>query len=245
MGMHSKAKYRSLFLAIGHRGSCGYAPENTLSSIQKALDIGVDMIEFDVRLCKTGELMIMHDDTLDRTTNSIGPIADKSLQELNQVTIGSNERIPTLQQVIALVDRKAKLAIELKGPGTALPTTQIIKKALENGWQPEDFYIVSYDHQQLAQFHAELPHIKRCANIGGMLIDLGKYAHKHGFDAVGIEYEYATKQFIDEAHLYGLQVLAFIINDRMIIQHLIKIGVDGIFSDYPDRIPFVPTKSHE
>lgn len=223
-------------LVIGHRGACGYAPENTLSSIKKALTLDVDMIEFDIRLCKSGQLMLMHDDTLDRTTNTTGYLCDKTIEEITTITIDPNETIPTLQQALDTINRRAKVAIELKGPNTALPTAQIVKEYLDKGWQPDDFYIVSFDHPQLQQFYDELPQIKRCANIYGITIDLTEYARKHGFNAIGIKYEVATQELVDEVHSYDLKVFVYTVNDPRIIKQLIGIGVDGIFSNYPDRI---------
>lgn len=224
-------------LVIGHRGACGYAPENTILSFKKAIELGVDMIEIDVHLCASGQVMVVHDDKLDRTTNTIGYIKDFTFEQLNDVAIiNSMEHIPTLQEVIEVIGHAAKLAIELKGPGTALPTATIIQEYLNNGWQPDDFYILSFDHPQLEQFHALLPQIKRCATVYGMPINFPQYAYKHGFEAVATSYEYATKDFVDSAHEHGLKVFIYTANDLCTIKQLLGLGVDGIFSDFPDRV---------
>ncbi len=223
-------------LVIGHRGACGYAPENTVSSFVKALELGVDMIELDVHLCASGELVVIHDDTLHRTTNGTGYVQDKTKQQLDALAIGSSEHIPTLKEVIDVVQHRAKIAIELKGQGTAKPTARMVQEYLDQGWQPDEFYVLSFDHVQLQEFHALLPQIKRCATVNGMPLEFSAYAKKHGFQAVSTKYEYVTQQFVDDAHAHGLKVFIYTANDPRIITQLLCKGVDGIFSDYPDRI---------
>src|SRR3989344_9380836 len=118
-------------LKIGHRGACGYAPENTLKSFQRAIDLGVDAIELDVQLCKSGELIVMHDNTVDRTTDGSGFIKKLKLKDLKKLDAGEGERIPTLEEVLNLVDRRVKVNIELKGPKTAKPALKLIDEYIK------------------------------------------------------------------------------------------------------------------
>ncbi len=120
-----------MVLKIGHRGAMGYEPENTLRSFQKALDLGVDMIELDVYLCKTGELVVIHSDKLSRTTDGRGFVRNMSFKELEEMDAGKGEKIPSLQQVLDLIDKKTIVNIELKGPGTAKPSINIIEHYIE------------------------------------------------------------------------------------------------------------------
>ena len=114
------------FLKIGHRGACGYEPENTLRSFKKALDLGVDTIELDVHKTKDEATVVIHDEKVDKTTNGTGFVADKSLEEIKKLDAGKGEKIPTLEEVLDLVNRKAQVNIELKGEGTARPVADII-----------------------------------------------------------------------------------------------------------------------
>ena len=98
-------------LKIGHRGARGYAPENTLKSFQKAIELGVDAVELDVQLCKSGELIVMHDDTVDRTTDGSGFVKKLKLKDLKKLDAGMGERIPTLEEVLDLVNRRVKVNI--------------------------------------------------------------------------------------------------------------------------------------
>jgi len=106
---------KNVILKMGHRGAKGYVAENTIESIKKALDFGVDGIEIDVHLCASGELVVFHDFTLDRMTNATGEVSKLSLSELKQLKVNNKFLIPTLVEVLDAIDKKCLLNIELKG----------------------------------------------------------------------------------------------------------------------------------
>src|SRR5579862_1813792 len=160
-------------LKIAHRGASGYAPENTLASIKKALELGVDAIEFDVQLSKDGAVVLMHDLWLMRTTKRFGFVSHKTLKELNQLDAGKGEKIPTLEEVLDLVNRKVKVNIELKGKGTALPVSKIVSTYIQKKkWNYDDFFISSFHHQELREFKKLLPQVKIGALIIGIIVRL-------------------------------------------------------------------------
>ena len=109
-------------LIIGHRGAKGHVAENTLPSIAKAIELGVDGIEVDVFLCKSGELVVFHDKKLDRLTNAKGYIESLEYDSIKKISVLGKYKIPTLDEVLELIGGKAFLNIELKGSGTAEPT---------------------------------------------------------------------------------------------------------------------------
>ena len=123
--------FKQIPLVIGHRGACGYAPENTILSFVKALEIGVDMIEFDVHLSKDGEVVVVHDDFLDRTTDAFGAVNQKTLDQLKGVNLSDNQKIPTLFEAIKLIGQKAKINIEIKGKGCFEAVNNIVKTILK------------------------------------------------------------------------------------------------------------------
>ena len=132
-------------LKFGHRGAKGHVIENTLESIQKALDLGVDGIEIDVHVCKTGELVVFHDFTLDRITDGTGEIGKFSLSELKQLKVENLHSIPTLTEVLDLIDNKIFINIELKGEHTANPTCAVIKDYVDNkNWTMDHFIVSSF-----------------------------------------------------------------------------------------------------
>ena len=129
-------------LKFGHRGAKGYLAENTIESIQKALKLGVDGIEIDVHKCKSGELVVFHDFTLDRLTNGIGEIATFTLQELKELFILKQFKIPTLIEVLEVINKKCILNIELKGINTAEETVKTIESYIENQhWNYNNFLV--------------------------------------------------------------------------------------------------------
>ncbi len=131
---------------VGHRG-CAYEPENTIRAIKKAIDIGVDIVEVDVHLSKDNELVVIHDERLDRTTNGKGLVKDFTLEELRQFDAGKGERLPTLQDVIDTCRGKVQLLIELKALGSE---EKVLKKLEENRFK-EEVYIISFWHQMIKQ----------------------------------------------------------------------------------------------
>src|SRR5262249_34681489 len=136
------------FLIIGHRGAAGLEPENTLRSFARAIEIGVDAIELDVYYVD-GHLVVIHDDTLERTTNGRGDVMAQSFDGLRRLDAGGGERIPTLDEVFATVPSGFTVNVELKGPGTAEPVARCIADNAD-----VDALVSSFDHPELTRFHA-------------------------------------------------------------------------------------------
>lgn len=227
-------------LKIGHRGAKGYAPENTLASFKKAIELGVDAIELDIQSCKSGELVVMHDDAVDRTTDGNGFVKKLKLKELKKLDAGMGERIPTLEEVLELADRRVKVNIELKGPKTAKPVMKLINEYTnKNGWNEDDFIISSFSRRELKEARALNPMIRLGVLISKpRLIDRWsfRFAQKIRANFIGPKKYLVTKRFVRKARNHGLKVFVWTANDPKDIKELIKAGIDGIFSDYPDRL---------
>jgi len=224
------------FLTIGHRGACGYAPENTLLSFKKALEFdNVDMIELDVYVLSSGELVVIHDDTVDRTTNGEGYVWDYSFDKLRELGAGEGEVIPTLNEVLDLVQRKVQVNIELKGEGTAEPTAKLIEEYLEKGWQCEDFLVSSFNHHELKKFKELSPEVRIGALITAIPLDYAKFAEDLEAFAANLCIEFINKDFVDDAHSRGLKVYVFTVNTKQDMKRMKDLGVDGIFTNYLDR----------
>ncbi|MDD5342518.1 MAG: glycerophosphodiester phosphodiesterase family protein [Patescibacteria group bacterium] len=224
-------------IRIGHRGACGYEPENTLRSFRKAIELGVEMTEFDVYVCATGELVVIHDDKVDRTTNGTGYVFKKTFSELRQLDAGQGEKIPTLEEVLDVINRKAKVNIELKGVGTAKPVAEtIIRYQKEKGWLIDDFLVSSFNHHELKAFHDLLPEIPIGALITGIPLNYAEFAEKLGAQFVNVSMEFVTREFVDDAHQRGLKIAVFTVNEPDDFELIKAMGVDGVFSNFPDRI---------
>jgi glycerophosphoryl diester phosphodiesterase len=225
------------FLKIGHRGACGYEPENTLRSFKKALELGVDMIELDVYALKSGELVVIHDDKVNRTTDGNGYVMDKTFEEIRLLDAGQGEKIPTLDEVLDLVDKKVQVNIELKGEGTAEPIAEIINKYVnEKDWSAIDFFVSSFNHIELKKFKDLKPEINIGALIVGIPLDYAKFGEDLGAYSVNLCQEFINQEFVEDAHRRGMKVFVWTVNDLDDIERIKKLGADGIFINYPDRL---------
>ncbi|RJQ33711.1 glycerophosphodiester phosphodiesterase [Candidatus Parcubacteria bacterium] len=224
-------------LKIGHRGAMGYEPENTLRSFAKALELGVDMIELDVYVCQSGELVVIHDDKVDRTTNGHGYVVDKTFTEIRSLLIAQGEKIPTLSEVFDLVDKKVPINVELKGEHTAEPVAQLIGQYIkEKDWTAEHFLVSSFDHYELKRFKELMPEIRVGALIAGIPIGYSKFAEEVSAYSVHLSLDFARQKYIADAHQRGFKVFVYTVNDKDDINKMKELGVDGLFSNYPDRI---------
>ena len=226
-----------MVIKIGHRGASGYAPENTLKSFRKAIELGADAIELDVYVCKSKELVVIHDDKVDRTTNGFGYTCEKNLEELKKLDAGEGEKIPLLTEVLDLIDKKVRINIELKGENTAEPVNKIIQKYIkEKAWKNENFLISSFNYYELKKFNEINPDIEIGALITGIPIGFCEFAQKVNAKYVNPSIEFINQDFIDDAHKKGLKVYVWIVDDFDDIKKMKELGVDGIFSNFPDRL---------
>ena len=221
------------FLCIGHRGARGHEPENTLRSVRRALELGAHGIEIDVRFAD-GELVVIHDATLDRTTNGHGNISRKSFADLRALDAGQGERIPTLREVFETVDRRAFINIELKGRRTAGPVGALIAEFVEQrGWRYEDFVVSSFHRAELRAMSDPRIPIALLLTRPTRLSMLSARSVRARF--VNPALRYVTRRFVEDAHRRGLRVFIYTVNDPADLARLREWGVDGVFTDFPER----------
>lgn len=224
-------------IKVAHRGASGYEAENTFRSFIKAIELNADMIELDVHLCKSGEVVVMHDDSVDRTTDGNGRIEDMTLTELKALEMAKGQRIPTLTEVLDLADKKIKLNIEIKGKGTAMQVRAIVENYIdEEGWNYDDFLISSFRHDELWQMKNTDPELR----IGVLteMIPPGfiEFAKKLKAYSVNVPIDKIDEKFVARAHKLGLKVFVYAANDTPEIDKAKKLKVDYICSDFPDKI---------
>lgn len=224
-------------LKIGHRGAKGHAPENTLKSIRKAIELGADMIEIDVHTCATGEIVVIHDDTLEGTTSGKGLVRKKPLDYIKTLDAGEGERVPTLEEVLDVIDKRAALNIELKGRNTLRPVLKIIDHYVHTkGWTYEHFIVSAFMRRKLKRLAKLHPKVRIGALLAHHPFGFIKFAQKINAYAVHLNLNVTDPKIIAEAKKQGMKVYVWTVNEKDDIELLKKMGVDGIFSDYPDRI---------
>lgn len=224
-------------LKIGHRGAKGHVTENTLSSIKKAMDLGVDAIEIDVHCCKSGELVVFHDFTLDRMTNGSGAIKNLTLKELKKIKVEKEQDIPTLVEVLDVINQKCLVNIELKGHDTVTQTIKIIEDYVTNkNWKHSHFIVSSFQHkllQSLFKLNNSIPiGVLTDTNLDEAL----KVAKRLSAVAIHPDYTMLTKQNVQQLKNEGFKILTWTVNQKEAIQRMKDYKVDGIISDFPDRL---------
>ncbi|MFA7141906.1 MAG: glycerophosphodiester phosphodiesterase family protein [Candidatus Paceibacterota bacterium] len=226
-------------IIIGHRGAKGLQPENTLLSFKEALKY-VQAVELDVYVCKTGELVVIHDETVNRTTNKKGYVENLTLKELKTLDAGRGEKIPTLNEVLDLINNSAIVNIELKGKGTTFPVSKMIKTYIGKGWKKENFLVSSFDFQELKNFFKLCPQIKLGVLIEKIEKEVDYISLAKEVNAFSINPPFAgiTKEFVDQMHKVNLKVFVWTVNTKESAQKLKKLGADGFVTDYPNKAFF-------
>jgi glycerophosphoryl diester phosphodiesterase len=220
-------------LCIGHRGAMGHEPENTLLSIRKALELGVDAVEIDVYNVED-RLIVIHDRDLSRTTNGTGYIENCSWAYLRSLDAGKGEQIPTLEEVLDTVNRQVIINIELKGRNTATLVTNLILKYIQQGWSFADFLVSSFNHYELNQVTAIEPKIKIGMLIYGLPWGYIKIAKKLAAEIVISGLDYVNVELVTAAHQQNLLIWVYTVNQPRDFELMRTLGVDGIFTNYPD-----------
>jgi glycerophosphoryl diester phosphodiesterase len=217
-------------VVIGHRGAAGLSPENTLPSFRRAWSLGVNAVELDVHAVE-GQLVVIHDETVDRTTNGSGPVAGCTLSELRSLDAGGGWPVPLLREVAAELPARVGLNIELKGRGTAEPAAAF---AAENA--EIDLLVSSFDHGELEQFHALAPRVAVAPLFDRWRDAAWAVAERVDARAINLARRAVSAARVNEAAKRGLAVFVYTVNDSAEAIRLIRQGVRGVFTDYPDRI---------
>ncbi|MGV2844430.1 glycerophosphodiester phosphodiesterase [Aeromonas hydrophila] len=227
---------------IAHRGASGLAPENTLKAIRLALTLGAQAIEIDVQLAD-GELWVFHDRRLERCTDGSGVLTAQSRTYLASLDAGEGEGIPTLWQVMEAIAGQAELHIELKGAQTADEVARLTRRAeAELGFAPTQWVVSSFHHPELARFAALRPDIRLGALTSTIPLTLAKFAAELGAWSLNCDVDFVDQALVQDAHDRGLKVLVYTIDEPSDQAMLAAIGVDGIFTNRPDRF-LPPTKN--
>jgi glycerophosphoryl diester phosphodiesterase len=216
-------------IIFGHRGAPGYPrrSENTMASFTKALQSGATGLEFDVRRCGDGRLVVIHDDTIDRTTNGRGRVSARSYEQLAQFDAGDGERIPLLTDVLDRFGAQCLLNIELKDSGIAADVRTLVQdRRLER-----QVIVSAFEWIELKPLIPEIPF----ALLSSKRSNLIEMACRMGATAIHPCHDIATVELIGTAHNARLQVNVWTVNDPAEISRLRDLGVDGIFTDFPER----------
>ena len=241
---------------IAHKGASALAPENTLASFEKAINMGVDMIELDVRHTKDEEVVVIHDETLNRTTNGTGQVYDYTLQEIRKLDAGSwfdpmynDQKVPTLKEVLDLVAGRCKVLIEIKHmdhphyDDFAEKLVEVVRSE-KNGY---DWVILqSYENEYLEAIHNLDEKVQTKKLLIGedstpliafyieTRVHLGRAKLEGDLSSLNPEYTTLSTRRIFRMHAHGFKVYTYPVNTREDMVKMMHMGVDGIITDHPE-----------
>lgn len=236
-------------LRIAHRGAsgAGLAPENTLAAFERAIEIGVDILEVDVHATVDGQIVAVHDSTLDRTTDGRGSVRDQSLDQIRQVDAGSwfaddfrGERVPTLQEVLELARHRALVLIEVKADFIAERILHIV----DSMGATSQVIIQSFNPQNVQRTRLLDPSIPTALLVGKLPTTpsrvrarrLVKQVLRAGANALSIWHATLTPPLLEEMRKRGIAVWAWTVDQEIIMRDLALMGIQGIITNYPDLL---------
>jgi len=218
---------------LGHRGCAGLEPENTIRAFKRAIDLGVDLIEFDVRMTKDKKLVVIHDEKLDRTTNGRGYIRDFNFEEIRKFDAGKGEKVPSLEETLDfLKDQRPTIVIEIKEP----ETTEKILKIINREKVKDKVIIVSFWLEALKKIKEIDPKIKTAALFRKKIKNIILLIKKIKADGLGLEYHSIDEKIVKDCHKENLEINVWTVNEIEDIERMIELGVDIISSNYPNRV---------
>ena len=241
-----------------HRGGAGLAPENTLAAFRKAIELGVDALEMDLHVTRDGAVVVIHDETLDRTTDGRGGVSDLSLEAVKRLDAGRKfapafrgERVPTLREVIDLVkatgNGRVWLDLELKYHPDRLGKPEDFEERVlgilrETGFA-ERVNVISFHHPSLAKVKALEPKIRTGLLAGGQQAPRDPVALVRQFraDYYSPNFRLVTAEAVAALHQAGVPIVPWTVNDETEMRRLVALGIgamagDGIATDFPDRL---------
>ena len=218
-------------LKIGHRGAKGHVAENTLASFKKALELKVDGIELDVHLSSDGEIMVIHDETINRTTSGNGFVKDFTSDELNQLGI------PTLTQVLDLINQECFVNIEIKD----IKTTKLVVELIQNYsfnkyWNIENFIVSSFNWEVLKEITRLNTEIRIGVLTEDNIHDAFTFANVIKAFSINPYFKLLNLENVKLMHKEGFQIHTWTVNSLEDITFVKSLNVDGVISDFPDKI---------
>jgi glycerophosphoryl diester phosphodiesterase len=224
-------------LIFAHRGASAVEPENTLLAFKSACTAKSDGVEFDIHQVK-GELMVIHDRYLERTTSGTGLLNEYSFVQLRQLDAGKGAVIPTLKEVLAIVINQGTINIELKG--IEIADISLLFECLDNAKKTyqldfKQILLSSFNHHLLQAINQQRPEFRLGALTASLSLDHAKFAQQLNAYSAHIVIDYVNKAFVIDAHQRGLKVFVYTVDTLIDIKKMKSLGVDGIFSNDPKQ----------
>jgi glycerophosphoryl diester phosphodiesterase len=220
---------------FGHRGAKGHVLENTIASFTKAYDLGAEWVELDIQLV-SGVFYVFHDATLERLAGIHKKLADLTPIEIEKIRLEGGHAIPSLQKVLESFAGKLKFNIELKGLSGARELAAFLSTAFSSGWKIEDLIISSFNLAALKELHKLCPEVWIGLLYYGLPSRFALDVRECGARSVHLSLEYVAQDIVNEIHSLGCKMYVYTVNEMQEILKMETLGVDGVFTDFPERI---------
>ena len=219
-----------MIYVVGHRGAAGVVPENTLKGFRYAIKLGVDSAECDVHLTRDEQLIVMHDETVDRTTNASGRIGELDFATIRSLDAGDREQVPTLDEVLMTVQGRVQLLCELKGEGVE---DAAVATVLARGMESEVVF-TSFDMARIAKVKQREDHLQIGAIFGDPTDEDMASAMGLGVKGIGIHYRNLCLRMVEQVLDAGLDLRAWNPDTLREQKAMIALGVTGVGTNRPD-----------
>ena len=231
-------------LVVGHRGACGYAPENTMPSFQKGIECGADILELDIHVSLDGELVVIHDSEVDRTTDGTGPIEGKTLKEIKALDAGvkfgpqfAGTKVPTLKELLDWAWNKIPLAIEIKGDPFPTPgVEEKLIKLLKEFKILSETMVISFHHESMKKIKEIEPSLATGLLIMGELVDPVQVLKASKSDSLRPGWQYWSKDKVDLIHKKGFIASTWNADTEAVMDRIVPMRIASIGSNFPDRL---------
>lgn len=222
---------------IAHRGVSAYEPENTFKSFRKAIELGAWAVECDVRRCKSGELVLMHDVSIERVSGEQGLVHDMTLSQLENIVLKKGERILTLKALLESLDEKINIIFDLKEEGIAYDISMLIHMCVTTkGWRYEHFFATGFEYRELKKLHDLIPEIRLVPAVAGTPHSLALFAQELEAHAVCFLDFVFSPALLDDVRKRGLGVWVYLSDERIDnVRKFLAMGVDAIMVNAPDN----------
>ena len=229
------------FLVIAHRGASDYAPENTVAAFDLAIELGARHIELDVELSSDVHIVVIHDDTLDRTTNASGPVTDRTLADLRRLDAGSwfgarfsGERIPAYTDVLKRYRGRAHLHTEIKGLSPLL--ARRVADVVRTRCMQEQVTVTSFLREQLEEIRDSAPELATGWLVEQVTDEVVAEAHALGLSQICPRADGITPELVSRLHGEGFVVRAWGVSSEEWMARVVASGADGATVNWPDRL---------
>ncbi|KLV21513.1 glycerophosphodiester phosphodiesterase [Bacillus altitudinis] len=228
---------------IAHRGSSSAAPENTIAAFDVAVEQGADYIELDVQMTMDQHVVVIHDDTVERTTNGNGLVKSYTLDQLKKLDAGSwfdqqytNERIPTLQEILERYSRRIGILIEIKHPKRQIGIEKAVARIINRFAYSRHIMIQSFDVHALQRIKAFAPSLRTALIIKPDAFKLTKrkiMTYSSFANCLNMKKTMINRWWIDRIHTFGMDVFIWTVKDQKTADRIKKYPIDGVVTDNP------------